>query len=267
MPTNRKNDEVSQSFTIGTKIEYNGKLYEVIESNQCCDCFLATICSSSDICANDRNDDVLSRDKRINIFGECSSFRRPDSKSVVFMEIPKDDSKDNSKDDYYKISPLYVYNNPTQLRPIELALPKGYVIDKEHSDLDKGIIKFKNKWLSLEQMYNMAKATNYHTYLSEIKDSTDDKSCTVREKLIAIANLMDIASYFNGGWEYDVTEKVVGYSIAYYKFVAEPNYEVYKIDNSVYTYYGSPVFKNKSDAQYVIDNPNFREVLDNIFKV
>lgn len=249
------------------KIEYDGKSYKVIESDSCCDCSLATICSSSNICANDRNDDVLSRDKRINIFGECSRLRRPDSKSIVFVEIPKDDSKDNSKYEYYKISPLFIYNNPTQLRPIELALPKGYVIDKEHSDLDKGIIRFKNKWLSLEQIYNMAKATNYHTCLSEIKDSTDDKSCTVREKLIALANLMDIASYFNGGWEYNITKENVGYAIAYYKFVEEPHYSVCKIDNSVYTYYGNPVFKNEVDAQYVIDNPNFRNILDKIFKV
>ena len=116
-------------------------------------------------------------------------------------------------------------------------------------------------------MYNMAKATNYHTYLSEIKDSTDDKSCTVRNKLIALANLMDIASYFNGGWEYDITKEVVGYSIAYYKFVEKPHYSVCKLDKSIYTYYGSPVFKNEADAQYVIDNPNFRDILDNIFKV
>ena len=27
MPTNRKNDEVSQSFAIGTKIKYDGKSY------------------------------------------------------------------------------------------------------------------------------------------------------------------------------------------------------------------------------------------------
>lgn len=60
---------------------------------------------------------------------------------------------------------------------------------------------------------------------------------------------------------------VVGYSIAYYKFVEKPHYSVCKLDNSVYTYYGSPVFKNKADAQYVIDNPNFRDVLDVIFKV
>ena len=79
MPTNR-NNEVSQSFAIGTKIEYMNKLFEVTESNQCCDCSLATICSSSNISAGDRNDDALSRDKRINIFGECSSLRRLDKK-------------------------------------------------------------------------------------------------------------------------------------------------------------------------------------------
>ena len=267
MPTNKRNDEVGKAFAIDTIIEYDGKSYKVIESDSCADCSIASICSSSDIFGGIDIGTTLFRDKRINIFGECSSLKRPDSKSVVFMELPKDDSKDNSKDDYYKISPLYVYNNPTQLRPIELVLPKGYVIDKEHSDLDKGIIRFKNKWLSLEQMYNMAKATNYYTCLSEIKDSTGDKTCEVREKLIALANLMDIANYFNGGWEYDVTEEVVGYSIAYYKFVEESHYSVCKLDNSVYTYYGSPVFKNEADAQYVIDNPNFRDILDKIFKM
>lgn len=266
MTSNRSNSERGKAFDIDTKIEYMNKLYEVRESNSCCDCSLATICSSSSISAGDRNDDALSRDKRINIFGECSSLKRLDKKSVVFVEIPKDDSKDNSKYEYYKISPLWVYNNPVQLRPIELVLPNGHEIDVESSDLSKGIIRFKRKWLSLEQMYNMAKATNYHTCLSEIKDSTDDKSCTVRNKLIALANLMDIARYFNGNWEYNVTKENVGYAIAYYKFVEEPHYSVCKLDTSVYTYYGSPVFKNEADAQYVINNPNFRSILDVIFK-
>ena len=267
MPSNRSNSERGKEFDIDTKIEYMNKLYEVRESNSCCDCSLATICSSSNISTGDRNDDTLSRDKRINIFGECSSLRRPDSKSIVFVEIPKDDSKDNSKYEYYKISPLWVYNNPTQLRPIELVLPNGHEIDVESSDLSKGIIRFKRKWLSLEQMYNIAKATNYHTCLSEIKDSTGDKTCEVREKLVALSNLMDIARYFNGDWEYNITKENVGYAIAYYKFVAEAHYSVCEIDNSVYTYYGNPVFKNEADAQYVIDNPNFRDILDNIFKV
>lgn len=267
MPTNRNNNnEVGKSFDIGTKIEYDGKSYKVIESNSCGDCSIASICSSSDIFGGIDIGSTLFRDKRINIFGECSSLKRPDSKSVVFMELPKDDSKDDSKYEYYKVLPLWIDDNHTELKPVEFDLPKGYVIDKKHSDLDKGIIRFKNKWLSLEQIYNMAKANNYHTYLSEIKNSTDDKTCKIRKKLIAIANLMDIASYFNGNWKY-VTEEVVGYSIGYYKFVAEPHYLICKIDNSVYTYYGNPVFKNEDDAQYVIDNPNFRDILDNIFKV
>jgi hypothetical protein len=48
MPSNRSNVERGKAFAIGTKIEDNGKLYEVTESNQCCDCSLAAICSSSD---------------------------------------------------------------------------------------------------------------------------------------------------------------------------------------------------------------------------
>ena len=77
---------------------------------------------------------------------------------------------------------------------------------------------------------------------------------------------MDIAKYFNGDWNYDFTKECVGYSIAYYKFVEEPHYSVIEIVNSVYTYYGNPIFKNEADAQYVIDNPNFRNILDKIFK-
>jgi hypothetical protein len=198
MPTNRNNNKVSKSFAIGTKIEYDGKSYEVTESNQCCDCSLRSICSSTDKSSNIKGD--LLREERINIFGECSSLGRPDSKSVVFVEVSTTKEKD-----VYTVGPLYKTNN--ELMPIKIDLPKGYIIDKEHSDLDKGIIRFKNKWLSLEQIYNMAKATNYNTYLSEIRDSTDDKSCTVREKLITLANLMDIARYFNGDWKYDVTKE------------------------------------------------------------
>ena len=208
MPSNRSNSERGKAFDIDTKIEYMNKLYEVRESNQCCDCSLATICSSSDISAGDRNDDALSRDKRINIFGECSSLRRLDKKSVVFVEIPKDDSKDNSKYEYYKILPLWVYNNPTQLRPIEVVLPNGHEIDVESSDLSKGIIRFRRKWLTIEQLYKLAKESNHVTHRDAIKHFSDSK-------LVALANLMDIAKYFNGDWKYKVNSGERGYMIAY----------------------------------------------------
>lgn len=256
MPSNRSNNEIGKAFAIGTKIEYMNKLYEVTESDSCCDCSLATICSSSDISAGDRNDDALSRDKRINIFGECSHVRRTDTKSVVFVEIPKN----NTKDKYYKIAPLFRDDNPSKLKSVEFDLPNGYVIDKDNSDLDKGIIRFKRKWLTIEQLYKLAKESNHVTHRDSINSFTDID-------LVALSNLMNIARYFNGDWKYNITKGDVGYSIAYYKFVEAPHYSVCKIDNSVYTYYGSPVFKNEADAQYVIDNPNFRDILDIIFKL
>lgn len=42
MPTNRNNNELGKAFAVGTKIEYNGKSYEVIESNSCVDCSIAS---------------------------------------------------------------------------------------------------------------------------------------------------------------------------------------------------------------------------------
>ena len=263
MPTNRNNNEVSQSFAIGTKIEYNGKLYEVVEELFCDNCSIANICTNAEFTNVKKSDNLLSREQRYSIFGECSNFNRADGTSIVFKEVPMNKS-DNNTINSNIIQPLVEANGT--VKALQIKAPVNFEIDVEASDLDKGIIRFKNKWLSLEQMYNMAKATNYHTYLSEIKDSTGDKTCEVREKLIALANLMDIARYFNGNWEYNVNKENVGYAIAYYKFVEEAHYSVCKIDNSVYTYYGNPVFKNEADAKYVIDNPNFRDILDNIFK-
>ena len=251
MPTNRNNNEVKE-FAIGTIIKYNGKSYEVVKHEHCDNCSIKSFCNASDEYIPTL---VVPRDKLISIFGKCSATDRDDNTSVVFVEVPKDDSKD----EYYKIIPLWVDNNPAKLKPIKFDLPNGYVIDKDHSDLDKGIIRFKSKWLTIEQLYKLAKESNHVTHRDSIKYFSDSK-------LVALANLMDIARYFNGDWKYDVTKEVVGYSITYYKFVEELHYSVCKLDISVYTYYGSPVFKNEADAQYVIDNPNFREVLDNIFK-
>ncbi len=259
MPSNRSNNERGKAFDIDTKIEYMNKLYEVRESNQCCDCSLATICSSSDISAGDRNDDALSRDKRINIFGECSSLRRLDKKSVVFVEIPKD----NTNDKYYKIEPLFRDDNPSRLKSVEFDLPNGYVIDKDNSDLDKGIIRFKRKWLTIEEMYNLKPVV-----ACEYRSPSIAVSVPTRKKIVAIIKLMDIANYFNGDWKYTTNVDKCGYMIAYDKTTTEPyGYQIVHINSNTDMYFGNIMFKNEADAQYVIDNPNFRNILDVIFKV
>ena len=76
----KRKDDNHKEFAVGTKIEYNNKLYEVIESNSCVDCSIASICPSSNISGGIDIGSTLFRDKRINIFGECSSLRRLDKK-------------------------------------------------------------------------------------------------------------------------------------------------------------------------------------------
>lgn len=257
METNKNNSNEVKQFAIGTKIEHNGKLYEVVQGKFCNDCSIASICSSNDITSGNRIGDVLSRDKRLSIFGECSPNTRDDNTSIVFKEIPMTKS-DNNNINRNIIQPLVEANGI--VKALQIKAPTNFEIDTKASDLAKGIIKFKNKWLTIEQLYKLAKENNHITYRDAIKYFSSSK-------LVALANLMDIAKYFNGCWEYNITKGDVGYAIAYYKFVEEPHYSVCKIDNSVYTYYGNPVFKNEADAQYVIDNPNFRDVLDMIFKV
>ena len=249
MPSNRSNDKRGKTFAIGTKIEYNGKLYEVVQGKFCDDCSIASVCSNSDKSSNIKGD--LLREERIRIFGECSAVKRKDCKSVVFKEISADD-------DVYDIDVLY--KNDKELLPIKINIPSGYVIDKERSNLTNGIIDFKRKWLSIEDIYRLVKENNYFIHRSSIISFHDNK-------LIALANLMDIARYFNGSWNYNATKGDKGYIIAYDTSMTEPYYTISNIDSVTKSYYGNTVFRNKDDARYVIDNPNFRAILDKIFKV
>lgn len=256
MPRNRNNE--NKEFAIGTKITYNGKLYEVVEQKFCDNCSIANICTNSEISSGNNIGDVISRDQRLNIFGECSAVSRSDGTSIIFKEI-------DSNKEYYNIAPLYKSND--ELLPIKINLPDGYKIDTIHSDLNKGVIYFNSKWLTLKQLYKLVKVNNYHSYRSEIKNSTDDKSNTVTDKLVALTNLMDIARYFNGNWNYNVTkEEDIGYVIVYDGSIKAPNYTIRRIEACSNIYYGNIIFKNEADAQYVIDNPNFRDILDTIFK-
>lgn len=252
MPTKKNNNP--KDFAIGTKIEYNGKLYKVIEQKYCENCSIASICTNTDISSGNKIGDVISRGQRLSIFGECSSSARSDGKSVVFVEFST-----AKEPDVYNVAPLYKTNN--ELTSIRINVPNNYVIDKENSDLDKGIIKFKSKWLTLEQLYKLAKDNVYFTNRDAIKDFANSK-------MVALANLMDIARYFNGDWKYRIRGNNCGYMIAYDKTrTEEDNYQVVHINSDTDMYFGNIMFKNEADAQYVIDNPNFKNILDIIFKL
>lgn len=252
----KKRDDIIE-FAIGTKIKYNDKLYEVVEQKYCDECSIAAICANSDKTSGNPIK-VLSHDKRLMVFGECSGIVRSDRKSVVFKEIPMTKSDSNNNVNTNIIQPL-VEGDGT-VKDLQIKPPSGYMIDIDNSDLANNIIKFKRKWLSIEDIHRLVKENDYLTYRSSIVSFRDGK-------LIALANLMDITRYFNGNWNYDTTKGDIGYMIAYDSSTIVPYYSIRKIDSVTKPYYGNPVFKNEDDVRYVIDNPHFRAILDKIFKV
>lgn len=254
MPTKR-NDEIKE-FAIGTKIEHNGKLYEVVEGLFCDNCSIANICVNNDVYTNNKSGNVLSRERRLIIFGECSNINRADGTDIVFKEIPMTKS-DNINHNI--IQPLVEPDGT--IKDLQIKAPYNYEIDMENSDLSKGIVKFKNKWMSIEDIYKLMVKDRMYCYRNNvIKGNTDSV-------LMAIVNLNDIASYFNKNWHYDPTKEDVGYMITYDNSVKESHYVIDKINGATDLYYGNPIFREESVAKYVIDNPKFRYMLDKIFNV
>lgn len=200
---------------IGEIFTYNGKTYQVVKSNMCMDC------------AFKENECSILRSR----IGLCTTSTRSDKTDVVFKEIKDMEIKNNQ---------------------LTINIPKGMEIDLEKSNLAKGIIKFKKKDLTYEDILQ-AYTIRYGSIV--VSSSNIDK-------LLAISKLMDIAKYYNGDWKPDWS------NIDKYKYYITYNGSdnTYTIaDNSIYNY-SNIYFKNWEDAQAVIDNPNFRDILDAVYK-
>lgn len=126
-------------------------------------------------------------------------------------------------------------------------------IDLKNSDLAKGIVFFKKKNITYEDIsnsFNSVACINVSIHSSNIN------------KLTALAQLMNIAKYYNKDWKPDwsnVAERK--YCIIYNK-----SDDAYSVDyNSSYTY-NNIYFSNRDNAISVIFNPNFKDILDAIYK-
>lgn len=227
-----------KTLPVDTIFTYKGNKYKV--------CITALKYNTCSLCAFYH----VNCDKLKPIRGYCTPHKRKDNISVHFTLIK--DNKDMNN--FNTVAPTFATN--TSLNDLHVECPKGYSIDIEHSDLSEGIIKFKNDNITLEDIYeNQGKDTfitnvvsnNTHTY----------------NKMSAIAKLMDIANYYNKGWKPDWNN--CEESKYYINFNFELNsYTVifrYRMSNNVV------YFKNREDAQDVIDNPNFKDILDSIYKV
>lgn len=162
--------------------------------------------------------------------GPCVDVSRTDKTSIIFKEINNMEIKNNQ---------------------LTIDIPEGMEIDTENSSLAEGIIKFKSKYITYSKIINSFNSmTNTNVYIH----SSDTKA------LKAIAHLMNIAKYYNGDWKPNWSDpSECKYFIMY-------NSNIYKVDYNWASIYDRIYFKNKKDAQAVIDNPNFRDILDAIYK-
>ena len=183
----------------------------------------------SDICENCafRENDCSILSSRIGLCGFSTRF---DKTNVVFKEINNMEIKNNQ---------------------LTIDIPEGMEIDTENSSLAEGIIKFKSKCITYSKIINSFNSiTNTNVYIH----SSDTKA------LKAIAQLMNIAKYYNGDWKPNWSNP------SEYKYFIVYNSNIYKVDYNWTSIYDRIYFKNKKDAQAVIDNPNFRDILDAIYK-
>lgn len=76
---------------------------------------------------------------------------------------------------------------------LTINIPEGMEIDLENSNLAKGIVKFKKKGLTYEDILQ-AYTIKYGSIVVSSRNI---------DKLLAISKLMDIAKYYNGDWKPD----------------------------------------------------------------
>ena len=232
-----------KTLPIGTIFTYNGNEYEVCKDDDCH--YTCNKCAFNGI-----NCDTIK-----GIRGNCIFGHRTDHAQIYYKQI-NNETMNKDSDNSNIITPTFNTNN--SLNDLHIECPEGYSIDVEHSDLSKGIIKFKNDNITLEDIYkddNIDYAANL-VILSENK---------LFNKLLCIARLIDIANYYNKGWKPDFNNKTT------YKYVIQYNgienkHTYYNVDYDVCLNRCCVYFKNQEDAQAVIDNPNFRDILDTIYK-
>ena len=143
----------------------------------------------------------------------------------------------------------------TNSNTLTIEIPEGMDIDFKKSNLKAGVIKFKKKEICYADVLS--------TLADKDIDSIDIKVPEmIAGKIIALARLMTIAKYYNGDWEPDWSNsKEYKYFIVY-----NNNDNTYIVDYHWKYIRNDIYFKNREDAIAVINNPNFKSILSDIYK-
>ena len=158
-----------------------------------------------------------------------------------------------------------------ETKELKVQVPEGYEIDKENSTFEH--IRFKpiKKDITYKDVCNALFVND--TYFTSDRgcihkgarwdtEIIPDKNIATTEKqlkkLLALNQLLNIAEYYN-----KLHGNGVNSVIKYDKIK-----QIYVVTEAftMYTKGIRAIFNKTDDAQSVIDNPNFREILDTVYK-
>lgn len=157
-----------------------------------------------------------------------------------------------------------------ETKEFKIQAPKGYEIDKENSTFE--CIRFKpiKKDITYKEVCDNILNTGYYTnnqgiivgaidYSDRVKiDKNNATNSKQLERILALNQLLNIAEYYN---RLHPEQNYTSYCI-----ILEDKYCIIS-HKALHCLLGVvALFNKKEDAQEVIDNPNFREILDTIYK-
>lgn len=155
-----------------------------------------------------------------------------------------------------------------EIKELKIRIPDGYELDAENTTLD--CIKFKpiKKCITYEEICDnlFSGGAYYINVIGKIeqtevcyKDTNNATNAKQLVKLLALNQLLNIAEYYNRLHPKRITHIAIEYDGMHNTYCTT---EV----STKYLRGIKAIFNDREDAQSIIDNPNFREILDTIYK-
>ena len=158
-----------------------------------------------------------------------------------------------------------------ETKEVKIQAPKGYEIDKENSTFE--CIKFKpiKGYITYEDICNSILETGYYTNnygeiigsiihaVNLITGKNNATNTKQLERILALNQLLNIAEYYNRLHTLHISNNTILYDYVNQTYVTASVSTTYSRGIEV-------IFNRKEDAQAVIDNPNFREILNMVYK-
>lgn len=189
-----------------------------------------------------------------NYFGECDFVGRNDDNSVIFglsgtntfASISDKLSTEEVKEEFNnKVESLFNarYDIEVNCKSLQINLPTGRIIDEDKSDLNEGIIYFKDKYY-----------LNYEDDILGGLGTSAIKYDGGNEIIQNTVKLLNIINYYNLYFKVKEIKKCIikkGKNVYFTDFTNVP-------DKSPF------VLKSKEIADEILENPEFRDILDKV---